>query len=462
MAHLAEGAKDLKIVKKLAKKESNLLEIIEEFRDVILLRLPEGDNPISQNDLKVFEKISEKLDSNATLVIIGETIDLVEIQAMIGNKLRFHHWIAIKRFPIKKTKIKALPNQHFGGLIFSKTNETLKHIKTRIKYTYCPACNKTTKDYGGKKHVYHQFGTLMSDVWRDLEVNFEGDIQEVIERFSDLFGLPKYETLLYIDLIDFFEKKKQEKLNKKNYVGNNLPVEFENHLFNGDCLNILKKFPNNSIDFIFVDPPYNFDKGYQGYNDNLEIEQYFSWCDEWLDELSRVLKPGKTICVLNVPLGAIRHFLNLKKTLRFQNWIVWDALSFPVRKIMPAHYSIICFSKGEPRELPGLRKRVPVNEFEYYGLNPMEEFYCSRSGCIKKRNKQGIDDRGYLTDLWWDIHRIKHNSRRVDHPCQLPPQLMHRLISIFTEPDEIVLDCFNGAGTTTLAAQPLTLHKKNN
>lgn len=66
-----------------------------------------------------------------------------------------------------------------------------------------------------------------------------------------------------------------------------------------------------------------------------------------------------------------------------------------------------------------------------------------------------INDRAPLTDLWWDIHRLKHNSRRVDHPTQLPPHLMYRLISIFTKPDEIVLDCFNGSGTTTLTAHQL-------
>jgi site-specific DNA-methyltransferase (adenine-specific) len=69
-----------------------------------------------------------------------------------------------------------------------------------------------------------------------------------------------------------------------------------------------------------------------------------------------------------------------------------------------------------------------------------------------------INDRAPLTDLWWDIHRLKHNSRRVDHPTQLPPHLMYRLISVFTKPNEIVLDCFNGSGTTTLAAHQLGRH----
>ena len=60
-----------------------------------------------------------------------------------------------------------------------------------------------------------------------------------------------------------------------------------------------------------------------------------------------------------------------------------------------------------------------------------------------------------ITDLWTDIHRLKHNSRRYDHPTQLPPMLLKRLISIYTNPNDIVLDCFNGVGTTSLAADVL-------
>jgi site-specific DNA-methyltransferase (adenine-specific) len=127
---------------------------------------------------------------------------------------------------------------------------------------------------------------------------------------------------------------------------------------------------------------------------------------------------------------------------------------------MPAHYAILCFSKGIARELPGLSGKsksidlsIPTSTFR--PLNPLDEGFCFRFDCIKSRGKFKIDDRGNLTDLWCDIHRLKHNARRVDHPCQLPSQLMYRLISIFTKPDEIVLDCFNGAGTTTLSAHQL-------
>jgi site-specific DNA-methyltransferase (adenine-specific) len=150
----------------------------------------------------------------------------------------------------------------------------------------------------------------------------------------------------------------------------------------------------------------------------------------------------------------------MKTILKFQNWVVWDALAFPVRLIMPAHYTILCFSKGESRELPGLTgesKHIKVSGAprSFNALEPLADGYCLRADCVDRRIAAHINDRGPLTDLWGDIHRLKHNTRRVDHPCQLPPHLMYRLISIFTKPGEIVLDCFNGAGTTTLTAHQL-------
>lgn len=136
------------------------------------------------------------------------------------------------------------------------------------------------------------------------------------------------------------------------------------------------------------------------------------------------------------------------------------SFGFPGALIMPAHYAIVCFSKGKPRKLPGLEKLAGgadllggVDEIEF--LEPLAEGFCLRAKCIGNRKVTSMYDRGPLTDLWWDIHRLKHNSRRVDHPCQLPAKLMYRLISLFSKPGDVVLDCFDATGTTTLAAHQL-------
>ena len=214
---------------------------------------------------------------------------------------------------------------------------------------------------------------------------------------------------------------------------------------------MLFRIPDDSIDFCFADPPYNLNKSYDKWDDDLEIRSYFQWCDRWLGELARVLRPGCTCAVLNIPLWSVRHFQFLKTRLNFQNWITWEGLGLPVRMIMPANYSIVCFSKGQARIPPG-RSRQFQTTSEKESIHSFREFFCVRHDCVRRRLEEGIEDTEPITDLWWDIHRLKHNSRRADHPCQLPPALMRRLISYFSSDGEIVLDPFNGAGTTTLCA----------
>ena len=60
-----------------------------------------------------------------------------------------------------------------------------------------------------------------------------------------------------------------------------------------------------------------------------------------------------------------------------------------------------------------------------------------------------------VSDLWTDIHRIRHNLRRDEHPCQLPEPLLERLILMTTDEGDIVLDPFVGTGTTSIAAKKM-------
>jgi site-specific DNA-methyltransferase (adenine-specific) len=120
---------------------------------------------------------------------------------------------------------------------------------------------------------------------------------------------------------------------------------------------------------------------------------------------------------------------------------------------MPAHYGIICFSKGKPVAIAN-HEQEPCWKVFSESMS-LKQGYCVRNTCIKQRNAVKVIDREPIGNLWWDIHRLKHNSKRVDHPCQLPPALMKRLIHTFTQKGELVLDPFNGAGTTSLVAEML-------
>ena len=196
-----------------------------------------------------------------------------------------------------------------------------------------------------------------------------------------MFGVEPYNSItVYDERINVANtiKSNFKKYNKKE---NELPDK--SLLLHGDCLTELRKIPDNSIDFGFADPPYNLNKNYENWNDGIDILKYFEWCDSWLYELSRILKPGRTIAILNIPQWCVRHFKYLITILDYQDWIVWEGLSMPVRMIMPSHYSILCFTKGKPRKLPGLNLN-DKSSLEMKSLTTFKEDFCSS---CNKRNQ---------------------------------------------------------------------------
>lgn len=451
MAHWSENAIPLTVrIGEIGGSELPHTSLLREPA-IWLLWLPKE---ISATDYEVIREFSSTLNNESVVCILTFPSQAARLLPHLESTLKFQLWVAVKTPITCHSPLTQLPSRHAALLVMSRYRGSLRHTKTRIAYTYCSACGRTTKDYGGKKHVYHEYGTLMSDVWRDVEIDlgFRDGIQPVVNRLCDLFGLPPYHTLHLLEwtgqTIPHTDTTVARETLFTDYAFASLPPESQ--LVQGDCIEVLRRLPDCSIDFCFADPPYNLRKKYDHWNDDVDSRKYFEWCDQWLAELARVLKPGRTLAVLNIPLWAVRHYQFLEPVLRFQNWIVWDALSFPVRMIMPAHYTILCFSKGEPRPLPAY-----TNSSERDYLEPLGEGFCLRPQCQLRRRLRGIRDRETLTDLWYDIHRLKHNSRRLDHPCQLPPALMRRLIAAFTYPGEVVLDCFNGIGTTTLVAQQM-------
>jgi hypothetical protein len=438
---------------------------------VYLFWLPAGrTDEDASSSAEAFESLANfcsSLDNDSTICVLATPPDAARLLPYLQRALKFQLWVAVKlslSSAAHETPQGALPQRHAALLILSRYRGSLRHTRTRIRYTYCRACGKTTKDYGGKKHVYHEYGTLISDVWRDIEFDPRKDINAVANRLADLFGMEPYKTLHLLDLRFCSElafcpgliHRTEYETRETNIELRPSEVQLESQLIGGDCLEVLCTLPDNSMDFCFADPPYNLRKKYYHCDDSQEIIDYFRWCDLWLAELSRVLKPGRILAVVNIPLWSVRYYQFLSSILNFQCWIAWDALSFPVRMIMPAHYAILCFSKGKPRSLPGL-STPDIRERE--DLSPLAENFCLRASCTLQRRQRGrqkgFSDREEICDIWHDIHRLKHNSRRVDHPCQLPPRLMRRLFALFTMPDEVVLDCFNGAGTSTLVAEQM-------
>ena len=100
---------------------------------------------------------------------------------------------------------------------------------------------------------------------------------------------------------DFLPVLKKEKTRKQIITGS----ENINHIFieadNYHALSVLNYTHKRKVDVIFIDPPYNLNKFYSEYKDNRRVDEYINWCNKWLSECIRVLKPSGSLFVINIP-----------------------------------------------------------------------------------------------------------------------------------------------------------------
>jgi len=222
--------------------------------------------------------------------------------------------------------------------------------------------------------------------------------------------------------------------------------DYLNKIIQGDCLESFKKIPNDSIDMTFADPPFNLKKKYNSYKDSLEFKEYLSWCEKWISEMVRVTKPTGSILVHNIPKWLTYFAEILNKKADFKHWISWDAPTAPMGKsLQPSHYGILFYAKN--------KKELKFNEVRYPHKRDRKTGYLLKDYGGKKALLHPFGP--LVSDVWTDIHRIKHNKKRDPHPCQLPIHLLERLILMTTDEDDIVLDPFMGTGTTAIAAKHL-------
>lgn len=222
--------------------------------------------------------------------------------------------------------------------------------------------------------------------------------------------------------------------------------DYLNTIQQGDCLELFRNIPDNSVDMTFADPPFNLQKKYTSYKDNLAFQEYLDWCELWIAEMVRVTKPTGSIFLHNIPKWLTFYATYLNKFAHFKHWIAWDAPTAPMGKsLQPAHYGILFYTKEA--------KGTKIYELRYPHKRDRKQGFLWKDYGGKK---DGLHPFGPLiSDVWTDIHRVKHNSKRDPHPCQLPLHLLDRLILLATDENDIVLDPFSGTGTTAIAAKRL-------
>ena len=225
-------------------------------------------------------------------------------------------------------------------------------------------------------------------------------------------------------------------------------------LFSADCLEILLKIKSDSVDTIFADPPFNLNKEYgKKSNDSLTEEEYLAWCYKWIDECVRILKPGGSFFLYNLPKWNVMLGAHLtKREMTFRHWIaiaIGNTLPIPGR-LYPMHYSLIYYTKGsKPKTFRKIR--TPIETCRHCG-GEVRDY----GGHRHAMNPKGVN----LKDVWTDIPPVRHwKFKSKDRKANaLSTKILDRVVEMSTRPGDLVLDPFGGSGTTFAVCEAKDRH----
>ena len=217
-------------------------------------------------------------------------------------------------------------------------------------------------------------------------------------------------------------------------------------IHNVDCIELMRSMPSNSVSVVFADPPFNLSKKYLSYKDNLPYQEYINWTQEWVAEACRILKPNGSIFVYNIPKLLVDTAAILNDYAHFRHWIAWNSNGQPLGKtLQPAHYGILFYTKSKSGKFYDVRA-------PHKTCRLCKKFLKDYGGKEYLRHPFGYQ----VSDVWDDIHRVRHNSKRIDaHPCQLPVHLLERIFLMTTDENDIVFDPFCGGGSAAVAAKQM-------
>lgn len=226
-------------------------------------------------------------------------------------------------------------------------------------------------------------------------------------------------------------------------INNPLPIEHKNKIVCADCLEVLKKLPDNCIDIILTSPPYNFGLEYDNHKDTVNWGEYFDWLFCVFEECIRVLKYGGRFVVNIQPLYSdgipTHHIISdffMKQKMMWKGEILWEKNHYNCR--------VSFFGSWKSPSSPYLKYT-----WEFL------EVYCK--GSLKKVGSSAdADITAEEFKSWvnakWNIPP-EHRMKEYGHPAMFPEMLAERTLKLFSYKNDVVLDPFNGAGTTTAAAK---------
>lgn len=220
-----------------------------------------------------------------------------------------------------------------------------------------------------------------------------------------------------------------------------------NEIVLGDCLDLFRKVRSNSIRTIHTSPPYNIERGYEGYHDNLEGGDYLNFIEKVLSECKRTLVSGGSLFWQTgytkegdeyiTPLDHLTFNLFREMGFRLKDriiWRYWGGMAFK-SKFTNKHETILWWIK------PG--QHTTKLRFNVFPVREATKFYDSRNNLFG-RNPGNV----------WEVDRVAFGSNdQTSHIAVFPEEISDRIILSTTYENDLVLDPFSGSGTVCKVAK---------
>ncbi|MBW8326332.1 MAG: adenine-specific DNA-methyltransferase [Prolixibacteraceae bacterium] len=224
-----------------------------------------------------------------------------------------------------------------------------------------------------------------------------------------------------------------------------------NHtIYQGDAIQILKnEISDSSVDLIFVDPPYNIGKDFNGLLDKWETDElYLEWCYEWLDLCLKKLKPNGSFYVMTSTQFIPYFDIYLRSRVNILSRIVWsyDSSGVQAKNFYGSMYEPILFC---------------VKDKNNYTFNSNDILVEAKTGAKRnlidyRKNPPQPYNNEKVPGNVWDFPRVRYRMTEYEnHPTQKPVALLERIIKASSNQGDTVLDPFSGTFTTSYVAKKL-------
>ncbi len=231
-----------------------------------------------------------------------------------------------------------------------------------------------------------------------------------------------------------------------------------------DCVQGMRSLDSHSVNLAFADPPFNIGYEYDVYDDRRSGEEYLDWCRQWMGEICRVLKPNGTfwLAIGDEYAAELKMLMQQELKLTCRSWVIWY-YTFGVNcknKFSRSHAHLFHMVRDEEDftfnvdaiRVPSARQLV----YRDRRANPQgrlpDDTWILRPQDLPKGFQPNEDT--------WYFPRVAgtFKERAGWHGCQMPEQLLGRIIRACSHEGDLVLDPFAGSGTTLVVAKKLQRH----